>query len=50
MNYEAAISYFIRLENLDKIRRTNGSAPMVAIDNNPSVNSSVGVGPARKKI
>jgi hypothetical protein len=31
MDYEAAISYFIRLENLDKIQRTNGPAPTVAI-------------------
>ena len=33
MEYESAISYFIRLENLDKIRSTNGAAPTVAVDN-----------------
>jgi hypothetical protein len=49
MDYEAAISYFIRLENLDKIRRMNGPAPTVAVDNNTSITSRVGVGPARKK-
>ena len=49
MDYEAAISYFIRLENLDKIRRMNGPAPTVAVDNNTSITSRVGVGPVRKK-
>jgi hypothetical protein len=39
-----AISYFIRLENLDKICRTNGPAPTEAVDNNTSLTSSVGVG------
>ena len=49
MDYEAAISYFIRLENLDKIRRMNGPAPTVAVDNNTSITSRVGVGSVRKK-
>ena len=49
MDYEAAISYFIRLENLDKICRTNGPAPTVAVDNNTSFTSSVGNSNARKK-
>jgi hypothetical protein len=48
MDYESAISYFIRLENLDKIRRTNGPAP-TAVDNNTSITSSVGIGNLRKK-
>jgi hypothetical protein len=34
MDYVSAISYFIQLENLDKIRRMNGPAPTVAVDNN----------------
>jgi len=42
MNYEEAVAYFIRLENLEKIRRTNG--PAVAVDNKKLITSSVGVG------
>ena len=49
MDYEAAISYFIRLENLDKIRHMNGPAPAVAVDNSTSITSRVGVGSVRKK-
>ena len=49
MDYEAAILYFIQLENLDKIRRMNGPAPTLAVDNNTSITSRVGVGPVRKK-
>ena len=49
MDYKAAISYFIRLENLDKIRRMNGTSPAVAVDNNTSITSRVGVGTVRKK-
>jgi hypothetical protein len=33
MNYEEAISYFIRLVNLAEIRRTNGPASALAVDN-----------------
>jgi hypothetical protein len=33
MNYEEAISYFMRLEKLEKIRHTNGPAPALAVDN-----------------
>jgi hypothetical protein len=33
MNYEEAISYFIRLEKLEKIRHTNGTTPALAVDN-----------------
>ena len=49
MDYKAAISYFIRLKNLDKIRRVNGTSPPVAVDNNTSITSRVGVGPVKKK-
>jgi hypothetical protein len=49
MDYEATISYFICLENLDKIQHTYGAAPAEVLDNNLSFTSSVGVGPARKK-
>jgi hypothetical protein len=45
MSYEESVSYFKRLENLEKIRCTNGpnpSSPPVDIDNNKSVSSSVG--------
>jgi hypothetical protein len=33
MNYEEAVSYFICLENLEKIRRTNGPATALGVDN-----------------
>ena len=49
MDYKLAILYFICLENLDKICRTNGPAPTVAVDNNTSVTSSVGTSNTRKK-
>ena len=49
MGYEAATSYFIRLENLDKIRRMNVPASTVAVDNNNSITSRVGVGSVKKK-
>jgi hypothetical protein len=48
MNYEEAIAYFIRLENLEKIRRTNGLASAVAVDNKKLITSSVGVGKNNK--
>ena len=44
-----AISYFICLENLDKIRRTHGPAPTLAVDNNTPLNRSVAIGNDRKK-
>jgi hypothetical protein len=44
MNYEETISYFKRLENLEKIRLTNGPAPNTTVDNKKSVTSSVDVG------
>jgi hypothetical protein len=49
MDYESAISYFVRLDNLDKIRRTNGPAPTVAADNNTFLTNSLGIGNVRKK-
>jgi transposase InsO family protein len=49
MDYESAISYFIRLENLDKIRRANGPVPALGVDNNTAVTSSVGNSNARKR-
>jgi hypothetical protein len=49
MDYEAAILYFICLEDLNRICRTNGPAPTVAIDNNSSLTSSVGISDIRKK-
>jgi hypothetical protein len=46
MSYEESVSYFKRLENLEKIRRTNGSSPVSLLpvdnENTVSVTSSVG--------
>jgi hypothetical protein len=43
MTYEESVSYFKRLENLEKIRCTNGPNPSsLPIDNKKSVTSSVG--------
>jgi hypothetical protein len=45
ISYEESISYFKRLENLEKIRRTNGPSPaLLPVDNKKrvSVTSSVG--------
>jgi hypothetical protein len=43
MSYEGSVSYFKRLENLEKIRRTNGPNPSsLPVDNKKSVTSSVG--------
>jgi hypothetical protein len=43
MSYEESVSYFKRLENLEKIRHTNGhNPPSLPVDNKKSVNSSVG--------
>ena len=33
IDYEVAVAYFICLENLEKICRTNGPAPTLAVDN-----------------
>jgi hypothetical protein len=43
MSYKESVSYFKRLENLEKIRRANGSNPFsLPEDNKKSVTSSVG--------
>jgi hypothetical protein len=43
MSYEESVSYFKRLENLEKIRRTKGPNPSeLSIDDKKSVTSSVG--------
>jgi hypothetical protein len=43
MTYEESVSYFKRLENLEKIRRTNGPNPSsLPVDNTKPVTSSVG--------
>jgi hypothetical protein len=43
MTYEESVSYFKRLENLEKIRCTNGPNPSsLPVDNKKSVTSSVG--------
>jgi hypothetical protein len=43
MTYEESVSYFKHLENLEKIRRTNGPNPSsLPVDNKKSVTSSVG--------
>jgi hypothetical protein len=33
MSYEESVSYFKRLENLEKLKQTNGMAPTLPIDN-----------------
>jgi hypothetical protein len=48
MDYEAAISYFIQLENLDNIKRTNGHGPTVAVDKYSSVTSRVDMAVGKK--
>jgi hypothetical protein len=43
LTHEESLSYFKRLENLEKIRRTNGPNPSsLPVDNKKSVTSSVG--------
>jgi hypothetical protein len=38
MSYEESVSYFKRLENLEKIRHTNGPSPVsLPVDNKKSV-------------
>jgi hypothetical protein len=44
MSYEESVSYFKRLENLEKLKRANGMAPTLPVDNKINVaSSSVGV-------
>jgi hypothetical protein len=43
MSYEESVSYFKSLENLEKIRRTNGPDPAaLPVDNKKSVISNIG--------
>jgi hypothetical protein len=43
MTYEESVSFFKHLENLEKIRRTNGPNPSsLPVDDTKSVTSSVG--------
>jgi hypothetical protein len=43
MSYEESVSYFKHLENLEKIRRTNGPNPSsLPVDDKEPVTSSVG--------
>ena len=49
MSYEESVAYFKRLENLEKIRRINGSAPLPVDNKKPIVSSTVGVGVGKKK-
>ena len=42
MSYEESVSYFMHLENLEKIQRTNGPAPTLPVDNKEHVTSSLG--------
>jgi hypothetical protein len=45
LSYEESVSYFKRLENLEKIRRTNGPNPSsLPVDNNKSVSVTSSVG------
>jgi hypothetical protein len=49
MTYEESVSYFKRLENLEKIRRTNGLNPFsLPVDNNKSVSVTSSVGKSSK--
>jgi hypothetical protein len=42
MSYEESVSYFDLLENLEKIRRTNGPNPVsLPVDNKKSVTTNV---------
>jgi hypothetical protein len=42
ISYEESVSYFKRLDNFEKIRRTNDPAPTLPVDNKKHVASSVG--------
>jgi hypothetical protein len=41
LSHEETVAYFKRLENLEKIKKTNGMAPL-PVDNQKAVGSSVG--------
>jgi hypothetical protein len=45
ISYEESVSYFKHLENLEKIRSSNGPNPSsLAVDNNKSVSVTISVG------
>jgi hypothetical protein len=49
MSYEESVSYFKRLENLEKIRHTNGLGPAtLTVDNNKKVSVTSSVGKSSK--
>jgi hypothetical protein len=49
MSYEESVSYFKRLENLEKIRRTNGPNPSsLPVDNKNRVSATSSVGNSSK--
>jgi hypothetical protein len=53
MTYEESVSYVKRLENLEKIKRTNGVSPTLPADNKRKVASSsvdVAVGKKNSKM
>jgi hypothetical protein len=49
MTYKQPFKYFKRLENLEKIRRINGPAPLPVDIKKSIVNSTVGVAVGKKK-
>jgi hypothetical protein len=48
MSYEESVLSFKCLENLEKVRRTNGPSPTLHIDDKKSITSSLGVGKFNK--
>jgi hypothetical protein len=49
MTYEESVSYFKRLQNLEKIRRTNGPNPSsLTVDNKKRISVNSGVGKSSK--
>jgi ribosomal protein L37E len=48
MMYEESMAYLKRLENLEKIRRTNSPSPTLHVDNKKFGTSSIGVGKSNK--
>jgi hypothetical protein len=48
MSYNKSVAYFKRLENLEKIRRINGPAPLPVDNKKPVVSSTVGVAVGKK--
>jgi hypothetical protein len=48
MSYNKSVAYFKWLENLEKIRRINGTAPLPVDNQKPVVCSTVGVAVGKK--